>query len=94
MKEGAQTMNLTSSMISEHHTSLWFPNTRIKVNYSNPKYNQVAMIRYIGMCVHIASRHSENFVIFIISYIQDQSRGGKKPQKQPTQVEYHYKGVF
>jgi len=88
-------------MISRHYTSLWFPNTRIEVNYSNPKYNQVAMLRYIGMCVHIASRHSENFVIFIISLYPGPKQRGKKKNnpknnkpKQPTQVEYHYKGVF
>lgn len=69
------------------------------------------MLRYIGMCVHIASIHSENLSLFIISlYPGPKQRGKKKPNqikpkkkktqknqkapKQPSQVAYHYRGVF
>lgn len=75
-------MNLISSMVSRHHTPLWFPNARIEVNYRNPKYNQVTMLRYIGVCVHIASIHSENLSCLSFLYIQDRSRG--KTNKQTT----------
>lgn len=77
-------MNLIPSMISRHYTSLWFPNTRIEVNYSHPKYNQVAMLRYIGMCVHIASRHRENSVIFIISFYPGPKQ--RKKQNNPLKL--------
>lgn len=44
------------------------------------------MLRYIGMCVHIASIHSENLSLFIISlYPGPKQRGKKKNQTKSNQ---------
>lgn len=83
-------MNLISSMPSRHYVVPVLPTARIEINYSNPKCNQVDMLRSIGMCVHIASIHSENLSENgSFHYIRDQR--GK--QKTPTQVESRWTGA-
>lgn len=84
-------MNLISSTPSRHCVVPVLLTARIEINYSNPKCNQVDMLRSMGMCVHIASIHSENLSEnWSFHYIRDQS--GK--QKTPTQVESCCKGAF
>lgn len=48
-------------MISRHYKVPEIPqHMNSHYNYSDLKCNQGDMLRYIGMCVHIASIHSEN----------------------------------